>query len=58
MSLATFTRHYNAEENDLVRQHDRYAQKLREAEIEAEGNQETFTQSQINEAMQRIFETL
>jgi prevent-host-death family protein len=37
-------------------QHDRYVQKLREAEIEAKYRDETFTQEEVTESMQRIFD--
>lgn len=37
------------------RQHDRYVQKLREAEIEAKYHSETVSQANLDETMQRIF---
>ncbi len=37
------------------RQHERFVQKLREAEIEARYREETVSQAELDEGMQRIF---
>ncbi len=46
----------DCEAYEAQQKHDRYIQKLREAEIEAKYHNETFTQDQVNEDMQRIFD--
>ena len=38
------------------RQHERYVQKLREAEIEEKYRKETISQASLDETMERIFE--
>ena len=38
------------------RQHERYVQKLREAEIEEKYRKETVSQTSLDETMERIFE--
>lgn len=38
------------------RQHERYVQKLREAEIEEKYRKETISQAPLDETMERIFE--
>ena len=46
----------DCEAYEAQQKHDRYVQKLREAEIEAKYRDETFTQEEVAESMQRIFD--
>ncbi|WP_172136451.1 type II toxin-antitoxin system prevent-host-death family antitoxin [Adlercreutzia sp. ZJ473] len=41
---------------EAQRQHERYVQKLREAEIEAKYREESVSQSTLDETMARVFE--
>ena len=46
----------DCEAYEAQRQHDRYVQKLREAEIEARYVAKTFSQNQVDAAVQRVFD--
>ena len=46
----------NCDAHEEQRQHERYVQKLREAEIEEKYRKETVSQASLDETMERIFE--